>query len=160
MRKKKCQCCHELYQPDSRTYSQQKTCSKPQCRAWRRHKAVKSWKQKNPYCAEWNPAKQKKWRQENKGYWKKWRAKHPGYVAKNRKAQRRRNAKCRGLIAKGNEIEAICTEKIEQIRYLRLIAKGNELGWVIQKQIDGICRYLRWQLLIAKGNDIDIVRMI
>ena len=36
-----------------------------------------------------------------------------------------------------------------------LIAKGNDWQRVVDYRIDGICRYLQGQLLIAKGNDID-----
>ncbi len=110
---------------------------------------------RNPLLAGNNPIKQKLWRQNNKGYWKGWRRKHPGYVLRNRKAQRVRNAKCRGLIAKGNASNGVYIEKLHQIRHLHLIAKGNAWQEVIRYQIDGICQYLRGQLLIAKGNAID-----
>lgn len=155
MKRKRCVCCHELYLPDPRTCRQQKTCTKPSCRAWRKQRAVKAWKLRNPLCAENDPVKQKQWRKKHSKYWKQWRSKHPGYVVHNRKAQRSRNAKTRGLIAKGNEINSICTDKLDQIRLLRLIAKGNEWHEILFRQVDGICRYLKGQLVIAKGNDID-----
>jgi hypothetical protein len=155
MKQKRCHCCHELYQPDPRTHRQQKTCTKPSCRTWRKHQAVQRWKLKNPLYAENDPIKQKQWRQNHRGYWKQWRSSHPGYVQRNRKAQRSRNAKNRGLIAKGNEINSICIEKIDQISSLRLIAKGNECHQILFRQVDGICRYLKAQLVIAKRNDID-----
>ena len=107
MRRKRCRCCHELYLPDSRGYRQQKTCSKPGCRAWRKRQAVKAWKLKNPIYALSDPVKQKKWRKEHKGYWKKRRSKHSGYVMRNRKAQRLRNAGNRCVIAKGNGIDGV-----------------------------------------------------
>jgi hypothetical protein len=156
MRRKKCQCCHELYQPDLRTYSQQETCTKPSCRSWRKRRAVKMWKITNPLCAKSNPEKQKKWRWKNRGYWKKWRSKHPGYVARNRKAERARKALRKGVVAKGNEINTVCIEKLGQIRALRLVAKGNEWQETILHQIDGIWRYLKCRQLVAKRNDIDL----
>jgi hypothetical protein len=115
---------------------------------------VKAWKIKNPLAAQNNPAKQKEWRQEHSAYWKKWRAGHPGYVMRNRLGQRRRNAKNRGVIAKGNATKWDCIEKLDQIRTLRLIAKGNECRDIFFLQIDGICNYLKRQLMIAKGNEI------
>lgn len=154
MRKKRCKSCHELYVPLGHTYHEQKTCSKPGCRQWRRRQAVKQWKRMNPLSARNNPVKQKLWRQEHRDYWKQWRSKHPAYVNRNRQQQHRRNAHHRGLIAKGNTLSSVCIEKIRQIRSLRLIAKGNAWSEVLEYQIDGICRYLQMQVLIAKGNAI------
>ncbi len=155
MRRKKCKCCHEFYQPDPRTYRKQRTCSKPHCRAWRKHQSVKAWKLKNPIRAENIPVKQKQWREDHKDYWKQWRSTHPGYIVRNRKKQRSRNAKNRGVIAKGNEISADYIDKLDQIRSLRCIAKGNEWHEILFRQVDGICKCLKGYLVIAKGNDID-----
>lgn len=156
MRKKRCKCCHELYEPDPRTYRQQKTCKKERCRKQRKKKAVKAWKLKNPFSIKNNPIKQKRWRQRHPNYWKEWRSRHPGYVERNRLAKRSRDAKRRGMVAKGNEIESICIEKLDQISSLRLVAKGNERQQIIDWQIEGICKYLKGILLVAKRNDIDI----
>jgi len=156
MKRKRCCCCHELYEPEPRSHRRQKTCKKAPCRRMRRRAAVKKWKRKHPHYARSEPAKQQKWREQNPGYWKQWRAKHPGYVARNRRAQRGRNAQQRRLIAKGNDLNTVCIDKLRQIRLLRLIAKGNDWQQVAGWQIDGICRYLQDQLLIAKGNDMDI----
>lgn len=156
MRRKRCQFCHEFYKPDPRTYRQQKTCTKSRCRAARRSHAVKRWKLHHKYHAQGDSHKQKQWRERHKGYWKQWRAKHPGYVRRNRRKQRGRNARNRTLIAKGNEIELICVENLRQISLLRLIAKRNEWHKILFLQIDELCRYLQRQLLIAKGNDMDL----
>jgi hypothetical protein len=59
------------------------------------------------------------------------------------------------VIAKGNDIKWVCIDKLEQISALRMIAKGNDCGQIAMLQIDAICRYLKAQVLIAKGNEID-----
>jgi len=156
MRRKRCQCCHELYDAEPRSYRRQKTCKKARCRRMRRQDAIKRWKRTYPHYARSDPVKQQKWRAQNPGYWKQWRAKHPGYVIRNRRAQRARNAQRRRVIAKGNDLNVVCIEKLRQINALRLIAKGNDWQRVIDWRIDGICRYLQGQLLIAKRNDIDM----
>ncbi len=155
MRKKRCTCCHELYEPEPRSYRRQKTCKKPACRARRKRRAVQTWKYNNPLYARTEPQTYKQWCKHNPCYWRRWRQSHPGYVARNRRAQRRRNARNRTLIAKGNDLNTICIEKLRQISSLHMIAKGNDWQEVVRYQIDGICRYLQGQLLIAKGNDMD-----
>lgn len=150
MRRKRCRCCKELYLPDVRTYRQQKSCNKKSCRAWRRKRALKEWRLKNPLYSESCRVKQRLWRENHRGYWRNWRLRHPGYVKRNRKAQEYRNAKNRGLIAKRNETKSFHIEKLERIRSLRLIAKENETNEIPLRQIDGICRYLEGQMVIAK----------
>lgn len=155
MRKKRCQCCHELYEPEPRSRRRQKTCKKPACRAWRKRRAVQSWKQNNPLYPQTEPVTYTQWCKRNPCYWRQWRKRHPGYVARNRRAQRGRNARNRTLIAKGNDLKSICIDKLRQNASVRLIAKGNDWQRVVEYRLDGICRYLKGQLLIAKGNDID-----
>lgn len=127
MRKKRCTCCHELYEPEPRSYRRQKTCKKPACRAWRKRQAVHAWKKNNPLYARTEPITYKQWCKEHPRYWRQWRQYHAGYVARNRRAQRVRNAKNRGLIAKGNDLNSICIEKLRQNASVRLIAKGNDI---------------------------------
>ena len=155
MRRKRCRCCRKLYFPHSQTYRQQKTCDKESCRAWRKRQALKEWRLKNPLYPESCRAKQKLWRQNHSRYWKAWRKTHPGYVQRNGRLQKVRNARNRGVIAKRNEWKEVCLEKSARIRSLRLIAKENEWNGIAFRQIDGICRYLQSQALIAKRNDID-----
>ena len=155
MRKKRCKCCHELYEPLVHTYREQKTCDKPACRAWRKRQAYRNWEARNPLYKKLNLVKQQRWRARHRGYWKRWRRHHPGYVRRNQKAQRARNAKNRGMIAKTNALNLICIAKLRQIRFLHVIAKENAWQEVVQHQIDGICRYLQGQLLIAKENAMD-----
>ena len=159
MRRKLCHCCRKLYQPHPQTYRQQKTCDKESCRAWRKSQAVKAWKLKYPKYAQSDPAEQELWRKAHPNYWKTWRESHPAYVARNQKAQRVRDAKKRGFLAKGNAWRPIWLQNLDQlrqIRNLRNLAKRNEWTEVPLLQIDGICRYLKGQVSLVKGNAIDL----
>lgn len=155
MRRKLCRCCRKPYQPHPQTYRQQKTCDNQSCRAWRKSQALKGWRLKNPLYVESCRAKQGVWRRNHSHYWKTWRKTHPGYVQRNRKLQKARNARNRGVIAKRNEWKQVCVEKLARIRSLRLIAKENEWNGIAFRQIDGLCRYLQAQVMIAKGNAMD-----
>jgi len=155
MRRKRCCCCHKLYWPHPQTYRQQKTCDKEFCRAWRLQEKWKLWSRKNPLYGQSRKGKLRLWRQEHPGYWKAWRKQHPYYVSRNRLAQKARNAKNRRWIAKPTEWSSICIDKLRQIVSLRLIAKPTAWEDVLIWKIDGICRYLKAQVLIAKPTDID-----
>lgn len=155
-RRKRCCCCHGRYKPYLQTYQQQRICSKPACRAWYNRHRWRMWSLKNPYYWESRRKKQKAWREAHLDYWRRWRAKHPRYVERNRAAQKLRNAKKREKVAKPTGWNALCRYKLARIRYLRVIAKPTESIDTLVRQIDGICRYLEWHVLIAKPTDIDI----
>ena len=80
MRKKRCQCCHELYEPEARSYRRQKTCTKPACRAMRKRQAVARWKYKNPVYSKTESQKYRQWCNKHPFYWCQWRRRHAGYV--------------------------------------------------------------------------------
>ena len=150
MRRKRCRCCRELYQPDPRTYLQQTTCNKASCRIWRKRQAQKIFSLKNPFYWDGESQEQKTWRQSHPDYWRQWRAKHPQYVARNRKAQKARDAKKRGFLAKQDERRPIWLQNLEQLRQIRnlhLLAKQDEC-------LELLRRYLRDQVLLAKQDDI------
>ena len=150
MRRKSCRCCRELYQPHPQTYLQQTTCDKESCRAWRKRRAQKIWSQKNPLYWNGDRKELKDWRQNHPDYYRQWRAQHPQYVARNRKAQKARDAKKRGFLAKQDAWRPIWLQnldKLRRIRNLQVLAKQDE--W--QEQLR---RYLRDQVLLAKQDDI------
>ena len=158
MRRKLCRCCRKLYLPHPQTYRQQKTCDKASCRAWRKSRALKCWRLKNPFYDKSRENKLKSWRESHSGYWKEWRELHPAYEARNLKAQKARDARKRGFLAKRNEWRAFWLQKLEELREiqnLRDLAKRNAWESVLACQIDGVVRYLRNQVLLAKRNDID-----
>ena len=161
MRRKRCYCCLKLYQPHPQTYLQQKTCDQESCRAWRKRRAVKAWRLKYPQYAQSDPSQQRIWQKAHPDYWKRWRKDHPAYVVRNRKVQKVRDAKKRGFLAKGNAWRPIWLQNLDQLRRiqnLRNLVKRNEWTKVPLLQIDGICRYLKGQVSLAKGNAIDLKR--
>ena len=154
MRRKRCRCCRELYQPDPRTYRQQITCDKKSCRIWRKRRAQRIWSLKNPLYWDGERPEQKEWRAEHRDYYRQWRAKHPEYVKRNRKMQKARNGKNRGLIAKQDERRPIWLQNFEylrRIRNLRAIAKQDEY-------LELLRRYLWRQVWIAKQDDIALAK--
>lgn len=101
--------------------------------------------------------KLKRWREgKAAAYMRAYRKKHAAYVRRNRMLQKRRNSKARGLIVKPNAWNSVHLEKLKRIRALRLIVKPNEWTDVTHRQIDGICRYLEWSLVIVKPNATDL----
>lgn len=154
MRKKLCRCCRELYQPDPRAYSQQITCSKPACRAWRILQKWRNYLAKDPEYAASRKIKQKIWRENHPDYWRAWRKKHPQYVARNRKLQKGRDAKKGKFLAKPTEWRLIFRQNLESIREIpqaMLSCKATEIGRVHSLQIGGILTYLKGQLLLQNS---------
>src|SRR3989338_2742793 len=159
MRRKLCRSCKELYLPEPQTYRQQKTCNKRSCRDWRIREKWRRWILKNPLYGQSRKVKQKQWRDGHVGYWKRWRKMHSEYVNRNRKEQKRRDAKKRGFLAKPTEWRQVYIEKLDRIRSLRFLAKPTECEEVLFYQIEGLCCYLKQELLLAKPTDIDNKRL-
>ena len=84
---------------------------------------------------------------------------HSEYVKRNRKEQERRDAKKRGFLAKPTEWRQVYIEKLDRIRSLRFLAKPTECEEVLFYQIEGLCCYLKQELLLAKPTDIDNKRL-
>jgi len=154
MRRKRCRCCRKLYQPDLRTYRQQKTCSKQACRAWRIRQKWRNYLQKDPEYASSRKIKQKIWRENHPDYWRTWRKGHPTYVTRNRRLQKARDAKKAEFLAKPTEWRLIYRQNIESIRKISqamLSCKATEIGRVHSLQIDGILTYLKGQLFLQNS---------
>lgn len=145
-RRKKCRYCREWYRPHPQTYRVQTACSNARCRRLRRRAAWKRWSERNPIYAESRRDKQRAWRKSHPSKDREFRAKNPAYVERNRRLQRMRNARHRGVIAKPNTWTLLRREKLMRIRYLGLIAKPN--AWdscaeVFRRQIEAICVLLQ-----------------
>ena len=144
-RRKKCCYCREWYRPHPQTYRIQTVCSSPRCRRLRRRAAWKRWSYRNPIYAESRREKQTAWRKAHPTKDRDFRAQNPAYVERNRRLQRIRNARDRGVIAKPNAWNSLRREKLMRIRSLRLIAKPNtwnSCAEVFSRQIEAICLLL------------------
>jgi hypothetical protein len=97
---RRCCCCGELFEPrsqnPSQTYCSDRACQRARKRAWQRAK-----RGSDPDYRANDQAAQRAWAQAHPEYWRAWRDAHPEYVARNRAAQRERNARRGvGVIAK------------------------------------------------------------
>jgi hypothetical protein len=154
-RRKKCRCCHELFQPHAQSYRQQITCDKAACRAWRRRWKWRRWAAKNPLYGMSRLGKQKAWREKNgAAYMRGYRQTHAGYVAGNRRLQRQRDRERRHLV-KPTEWGLICREKSTRIRRLHMLVKPTEWPAVLRQEIDGIWRVLSRSWMLVKPTDMD-----
>ena len=157
MRRKRCRACQELYPPEPRSYRRQKTCDQGACRDWRKRRYQKAYRLKDPLYWEDSRVQQRLWRAEHADYWRAWRKAHPEYVERNRRLQKRRDAQKRGFLAKEVGWKVIRAAKLAKIKDLGAKNKAlhnlaKEVDWprVYGEQIDGICRYLREDLSLAK----------
>ena len=73
-RRRKCQCCRELYMPNARHFHDQKYCTKPECRHasklashWRWYFSEKGREYRDP---EENKRRVREWRKEHPKYWR------------------------------------------------------------------------------------------
>lgn len=155
MRRKKCRCCGELYEPYVPTYRRQKVCSKVACREWWAREKWRRWSQKDPLYGAGRKVKQKQWRKKHREYWRRWRQSHPGYVKRNCKLQKARDAKKRGFLAKPTDWKRISLEKLRGIGGLRNLAKPTDWSEKMGLRIDGILKYLKGEVLLAKPTVID-----
>ena len=120
---RRCKQCGKPFIP-KKNVAHQQYCSKTVCQSARKNQWRKQKLLTDPdYRANQYDA-QKRWRDQNKGYWKGYRSSHPKYVERNRVLQRKRNHKRRGvLIAKSDELSIRNTM---QSGYYRLIVAGGE----------------------------------
>lgn len=94
-RQKRCKCCQELFQPDTRTKGKQGYCSKPECQAVRQRQNEKNWRRQNPDCVEYQYQQTRQWNKAHPDYSQKRRAADPELLANNRNRTRIRIQKVR-----------------------------------------------------------------
>jgi len=89
-----CRCCGQPFRPrpqnPTQSYCSQPRCQRARKREWQRAKRAGD----ADYRAN-DRAAQRAWAQAHPRYWHDWRERHPEYVARNRQAQRGRNARRR-----------------------------------------------------------------
>ena len=95
-RRKKCQSCRELFQPNPRTKGKQKYCSNPECQAVRQRQNEKDWRARNPDCLAYQQEQSRQWLRNHPKYSQKRRADDPELLVKNRDQTKVRMQKMRG----------------------------------------------------------------
>ncbi len=94
-RQKRCKCCEELFQLDTRTKGKQLYCSKPECQAIRQRKNEKDWRKRNPDCVEYQYQQTRQWNSIHSDYSHQRRAQNPQLLKHNRAQTRNRMQKIR-----------------------------------------------------------------
>ena len=95
-----CRCCGQQFRPRPQNPTQT-YCSDPRCQRARKRDWQRAKRAGDPDYRANDRAARQAWAQGHPGYWRDWRERHPEYVARNRLAQRARNARRHaGAIAK------------------------------------------------------------
>jgi hypothetical protein len=124
MASKKCRACGDFFEgcPQIR---EQSFCSKTKCQRERKRQWQKSKRKQDPEYRDNQARAQKTWSQRNPEYWSKYRGTHPTYCERNRKRQRKRNAKRKtGLIAK-MDVSTLQTPLLSGLYRLSPIAENG-----------------------------------
>ncbi len=148
-RQKKCRYCGQWYDPHPQTYRRQKACSKPECQQQRKLEALRGWHNKNPDYDDGREEYLRDWRNDHPRDWPTYRAERPEATKRNRDRQRIRDRKRRNL-AKRNDSERVCNEKLSRIGRLGHLAKRNDSISGVVRQTEEIVRCLVWHMAACK----------
>ena len=83
-RQKRCRCCGELFDPDSRTKGRQRYCSKRACQTKRQRLNESAWRIKNPDCLDYQREQSRLWHKDHPEYSRHRRLENPHLTRKNR----------------------------------------------------------------------------
>lgn len=149
---RRCEFCHRWFLPHPRTYRQQRSCSKPECRKKRKAEAKKNWWQKNPGYNKGRKTKIRAWAKRYPDYWQKYRREHPDYVKKDNKRRHTSHKKEKNA-AKQDAIREISVERLKSIMEIKPDSAAKQD--TIQRRVKGIVDYLIWKEFAAKQDLID-----
>ena len=112
-RRRRCQWCGELFNPDPRTKGLQRYCSKPACQTKRQRLNETAWRIKNPECLDYQREQSRHWYIAHPDYSRKRRLRYPRLLKINRDNTRLRMRKIRSqrLFDKS---KVILTELVER----------------------------------------------
>lgn len=153
--KKKCPYCHHWFCPKPWNYRRQKACSRKECQRMRHRRADRLWHLKNPTYDDGREKEHQGWREKNHDYWKRYRKTHPIYVKRNRRLQKKRDARKRGILANQDGWDALHRRKLSRIRCLGHLAKQDGSPRSLLRHTEQICRYLDWARVLAKQDSLD-----
>ena len=94
-RQKRCQACHQLFDPDPRTKGKQRYCSQESCQKKRQRKNERNWRRQNPKCLQRQYEFTRLWYKAHPDYSRRRREKDPYLLRANREQTRRRMQKIR-----------------------------------------------------------------
>jgi hypothetical protein len=123
-RRKHCRCCHELFEPDSRTKNRQRYCSKPECQDKRQRLNETHWRERNPDCLAMQREQSRDWHKAHPEYSRERRLDNPLLVQANRNQTRIRMRKTRALKL-FDKSKSILTQLIEGKADKCCLTKGS-----------------------------------
>ena len=96
VRRKRCLCCKELFEPDPRTKGKQRYCSRNACQTKRQRQNESDWRIKNPDCLAEQYKQTRLWNKARPDYSRQRRKKSPQIEQQNRDQTKLRMRKKRG----------------------------------------------------------------
>jgi len=96
IRRKRCLCCKELFEPDPRTKGKQRYCSKSACQAKRQRQNESDWRIKNPECLAEQYKQTRLWYKAHPDYSRQRRTENPEVRQQNCDQTKLRMRKIRG----------------------------------------------------------------
>ena len=105
-RRRRCQFCEELFDPDPRTKGKQRYCSKQTCQSKRQRQNEKTWRLNNPDCLQEQYERSRIWHKGHPEYNRQRRKNNPELLQENRSQTKSRMRKIRaeGLFDKSKSI--------------------------------------------------------
>lgn len=94
-RRKHCPYCRALFEPDPRTKSKQRYCSKSVCQTQRQRQNESDWRTKNPDCLQEQYERSRLWHKARPDYSRQRRKNNPGVLRENRSQTKLRMRKIR-----------------------------------------------------------------
>ncbi len=123
-----CAYCHEPFVPYAFHYRRQRACSKPECQKQRRRDTNRTYYWAHRYDRDYGWEKNKIWRQEKgRDFMRQYRIDHPDYVKRNRRLQRGRNRRNRGMIVKSDVEMLLYAGKLMRIHLLESDCKVRRI---------------------------------
>ena len=129
-RRKRCPCCHALFDPDPRTKGKQQYCSKESCQSFRQRQNEYSWRTKNPDCLAEQREQSRQWHRAHPQYSRQRRKKDPKLARRNVEFTRERMRRIR-TDTLFDKSKSILTQLIGNNIDKCYLSKGS--GWVIAR---------------------------
>jgi hypothetical protein len=95
-RRRRCKSCDGLFDPDPRTKSKQRYCSRSECQTKRQRQNEKDWRVRNPDCLVYQQEQSRQWHRNHPDYSHQRRVNDPEVLEHNRDQSRVRMQKIRG----------------------------------------------------------------
>ena len=126
VKKRRCSACGRLFEPcrkvKSQQYCSERSCQKERKRRWQKKKRAED----AAYRANQRDAN-KRWRDNNSGYWRDYRKRHSEYVRRNRELQRERNRRRRGKSEPIAKMDALVSESLIISGHYQLVPLDGEM---------------------------------